>query len=70
MREPCQARHHVGDPLCDRHDMAEIRLEARRVHNQSRERTHTLARWCMTCVRAKFDDIDVNQATLMLDGKG
>jgi hypothetical protein len=67
MRELCQAEHHAGDRLVDRHDVCEIRLEARRVHNQSRERTHTLSRWCMVCVRARFDQVDAGQASLMLD---
>ena len=62
VRVTCEADGHVGDRLVDRFDVCELRLEARRVHSQARERTRTLSRWCMACVRARFDEFDPSQA--------
>jgi len=51
----CESKHHVGDRLVPHpSDRIELRLEARRVSDQGRERVKILEHICKTCMGIVF----------------
>jgi hypothetical protein len=49
MRGTCESAEHRGDPLVDRRDLLERRIEWRRLTDQGREHVRIVRRECKAC---------------------
>ena len=54
-RAACEHPGHVGDPLVDRRDLLERRIEWRRLTDQGREHVRIVRRECKVCAARELN---------------
>jgi hypothetical protein len=64
MRGTCENATHRGDPLVDRRDLLERRIEWRRLIDQGREHVRIVRRECKACALRELEPA-TNQGSLL-----